>query len=153
MHGHLRQGRTYRSKITLRRRKLDLFAQINWQVDRMGIVGPAATLSLARNHEWPGRSVADLGATVAWMTQTLSFLPALSRASLVFSPPLSTRGIPPPLSSLLTVCSPPNHFSTRLPITSRVLSVQFPSINNTHARVPSTEMSTIIESITEQYYN
>lgn len=53
MHGHLRQGRTYRSKMTLRRRKLDLFAQINWQVDRMGIVGPAATLSLARNHEWP----------------------------------------------------------------------------------------------------
>lgn len=98
----------------------------------MGIVGPAATLSLARNHEWPG-PVADLGATVAWMSQTLSFLPALSRARPLFS---LHHFLPGAFHRLVTVCCSPNHFSTRLPITSRALSVRFPSIDidSTHAR-------------------
>lgn len=100
-----------------------------WDGDR----GPGGYTFIGEK-SWMAGPVADLDATVAWMTQTPSFLPALSRARPLFS---LHHFLPGAFHRLVTVCCSPNLFSTRLPITSRALSVRFPSIDidSTRAQV------------------
>lgn len=78
----------------------------------------------------------------------------VARASLVFSPPLSTRGIPPSRDCLLFAESLFYQIANNKPCTFSPISVHW-HWQHTRAfcRVPEQKPCTITVSITDHYYN